>query len=118
MVNEREMLGEELVLDYLTSVKGAFYGWPYSYFGSMRAAEEGRATRSRREGDSAPLRAGGPMWRRSACSSCDFSGPLSRRAFITFHGSWNRTKFAGYKVVFVPFIDGQPSGAPRTCSPA
>jgi glucose/arabinose dehydrogenase len=117
VVNERDELGSDLVPDYLTSVKeGAFYGWPYSYFGQhvdervkpprpdlvasaiapdLRA---GRACRSARH----------DVLRRPAAPAA-----LQGRGVHRRHGSWNRRPFSGYKVVFVPFANGQPSGKPE-----
>ena len=117
VVNERDELGNDLVPDYLTSVNdGAFYGWPYSYYGAhvdtrVTAAAPGAGG----EGDRAGLRArpacrvAGPGVLRPA-SSCR---PRMRNgAFIGLHGSWNRDPHSGYKVVFVPFADGKPAGEP------
>jgi glucose/arabinose dehydrogenase len=114
VVNERDMLGDDLVPDYLTSVKeGAFYGWPYSYYGQI---EDPRKKGERPDlvakaippdyalgAHVAPL--GLHFYEGSA-----FPERYRNGAFVSLHGSWNRTRFAGYKVVFVPFKDGLPSG--------
>lgn len=114
VVNERDMLGDELVPDYLTSVKdGAFYGWPYSYYGQH---EDPRKKGERPDlvakaippdyslgAHVAPL--GLLFYTGSALPEKYRNG-----AFVSLHGSWNRTRFSGYKVVFVPFKDGMPSG--------
>ena len=114
VVNERDMLGDDLVPDYLTSVKdGAFYGWPYSYYGQI---EDPRKKGERPDlvakaippdfalgAHVAPL--GLHFYRGAALPERYRNG-----AFVSLHGSWNRTRFSGYKVVFVPFKDGQPSG--------
>jgi glucose/arabinose dehydrogenase len=114
VVNERDMLGDELVPDYLTSVKeGAFYGWPYSYFGSIEDP--------RKKGERPDLvaKAIPPDYSLGAhvaplglvfYTGSSFPAGFSNGAFIALHGSWNRSRFAGYKVVFVPFAQGRPSG--------
>lgn len=113
-VNERDELGDELVPDYLTSVQeGAFYGWPYSYFGQHEDP--------RRKGErpdlvkkavvpEVPL---GPHTASLGLAIYDgqaFPAKYQGGAFIGQHGSWNRSAFSGYKVVFVPFNNGKPSG--------
>ncbi len=114
VVNERDMLGDELVPDYLTSVKeGAFFGWPYSYYGQL---EDPRKKGERPDlvakaippdyalgAHVAPL--GVLFYQGTALPERYRNG-----AFVSLHGSWNRTRFSGYKVVFVPFASGQPSG--------
>ena len=115
-MNERDELGNDLVPDYLTSVKdGAFYGWPYSYFGQHvdKRVQPPRPDLVAKAiapdyalgAHVAPLglafseSARCPV-RRAACSSAQ-------------HGSWNRKPLSGYKVVFVPFLDGSPGRAGR-----
>lgn len=116
VVNERDELGSDLVPDYLTSVKdGAFYGWPYSYFGQnvdvrvqpprpdlvVKAVSPDYALGSHvaplgmafSEGNSLP-------------------SSLASGVFVGEHGSWNRKPLSGYKVVFVPFVGSKPSGKP------
>ena len=115
IANERDELGPDLVPDYLTSVQdGGFYGWPYSYYGQHLdpRVEPQRpdlvATR-----DCAGLcpelsrRAARPglVHRRRV-----FPRAISGGAFVGEHGSWDRSPFNGYKVVFVPFSGGKPSG--------
>jgi glucose/arabinose dehydrogenase len=115
VVNERDELGSDLVPDYLTSVKdGGFYGWPWSYWGQhvdsrieppqpdlvARALVPDYALGSH----VAPL---GLVF-----SDRRMPAPFAGGAFIGEHGSWNRRPLSGYKVVFVPFADGKPSGAP------
>jgi glucose/arabinose dehydrogenase len=114
VVNERDELGSDLVPDYMTSVKdGAFYGWPYSYYGQhvdprvkpqrpdlvAKAIPPDYALSSR----VAPLR-----------MAFDTANglPQSYRggAFVGEHGSWNHSPLNGYKVIFVPFSNGQPNG--------
>jgi glucose/arabinose dehydrogenase len=114
VVNERDELGPNLVPDYLTSVKdGGFYGWPYSYYGQhvdprvhpqrpdlvAKAIVPDYALSSH----VAPL---GLTFNSGSGLPAQYSGG----AFIGEHGSWNRREFNGYKVVFVPFSDGRPSG--------
>jgi glucose/arabinose dehydrogenase len=115
VVNERDMLGDELVPDYLTSVQeGAFYGWPFSYFGSIEDP--------RKKGERPDLvaKAIPPDFSLGAhvaplglvfYTGEAFPGRYRNGAFVALHGSWNRSRFAGYKVVFVPFAQGRPSAA-------
>jgi glucose/arabinose dehydrogenase len=117
VVNERDELGSDLVPDYLTSVKdGAFYGWPFSYYGQHVD------TRVKPQNPDAVAKAIVPdyaLGNHVAPLGLAFSGgtllPGQYRngAFIGEHGSWNRKPFSGYKVVFVPFADGKPTGQPR-----
>ncbi len=114
VANERDELGSDLVPDYLTSVQeGGFYGWPYSYYGQhvdervvpQRADLVAKAI--------APDYALGPHTASlGLASSLGTSLPaaFSNGMFIGQHGSWNRRPHSGYKVIFVPFADGKPSG--------
>jgi len=114
VVNERDELGPDLVPDYMTSVKdGAFYGWPYSYYGQhvdprvmpqrpdlvAKAIPPDYALSSH----VAPL---GLTFDTGDSLPAHYKGG----AFVGEHGSWDRDKLNGYKVVFVPFADGHPSG--------
>ena len=114
VVNERDELGPDLVPDYLTSVKdGAFYGWPYSYYGQhvdprvrpqrpdlvAKAIPPDYALSSH----VAPL---GMVFYTGTNLPAAFRGG----AFVGEHGSWDRPVLNGYKVVYVPFANGQPSG--------
>jgi len=115
-VNERDELGGDLVPDYMTPVReGAFYGWPYSYYG---AHVDTRVKPSRPELVQAavpPDYALGPHTASlGLASSRGTTLPLQFRdgLFIGQHGSWNRKPRSGYKVIFVPFAGGKPSGAP------
>lgn len=114
VVNERDELGPDLVPDYLTSVKeGAFYGWPYAYWGQnvdrrVQPQDDAKVKASvvpdfALPSHSAPL--GLSFVQRGA-----FTAPFVDGAFIGLHGSWNRNPPVGYKVVFVPFTNGRPSG--------
>jgi glucose/arabinose dehydrogenase len=116
VVNERDEIGSDLVPDYLTSVKdGGFYGWPYSYWG-QHVDERVKPPRPDLVAKAiVPDYALGPH---VAAFGLVFyeSDLLPHRyaggAFIGEHGSWNRRPRSGYKVVFVPFADGRPTGAP------
>ncbi len=114
VVNERDELGDELVPDYLTSVKeGAFYGWPYAYFGQH---VDPRRKGERPDLVEKALMPDLPLGAHTSSLGLEFyngnSFPEKYRngAFVGQHGSWNRSAFAGYKVIFVPFRNGRPSG--------
>jgi len=113
-VNERDHLGDELVPDFLTSVRdGAFYGWPYAYFG---AHEDPRRRGERPDLVARAVVPDVALDAHVAPLGLAFYGraqfPKAYRggAFIALHGSWNRSSFAGYKVVHVPFANGRPAG--------
>ncbi|MDR5783727.1 sorbosone dehydrogenase family protein [Caballeronia sp. LZ065] len=117
VVNERDELGNELVPDYLTSVKdGAFYGWPYSYYG-QHVDERVKPQRADLvQSAILPDYAVGAHTASLGLTFYDGSAFPERYrngAFIGQHGSWNRKPRSGYKVVFVPFQDGKPSGPPE-----
>ncbi|GAB3862178.1 sorbosone dehydrogenase family protein [Hymenobacter terrigena] len=112
VVNERDELGDELVPDYFTSVtEGGFYGWPYSYYGQN---EEPRRKNERPDLIKKALVPDVSLGAHVAALGLAFydkdAFPARYRngAFIGEHGSWNRTQFSGYKVVFVPFANGKP----------
>jgi len=117
VVNERDELGNDLVPDYMTSVKdGAFYGWPYSYFGQHVD------TRVQPQRPDLVAKAIAPDYALGAHTASLgltfntgslFPQAMAGGAFIGQHGSWNRKPRAGYKVIFVPFTDGKPSGKPQ-----
>ena len=116
-VNERDELGDELVPDYLTSVReGGFYGWPYAYYGPH---EDPRRKHERPDLVSKTLVPDVPLGSHTASlglafyAQTAFPAKYHNGAFIGQHGSWNRTVFSGYKVVFVPFANGKPSGPPE-----
>ena len=116
-VNERDEIGDDLVPDYMTAVKdGAYYCWPYSYFGQH---VDVRVTPSRPdlvEKAIAPDYALGAHTASLglAFNALDGLGPEYRNgAFVGQHGSWNRKPHSGYKVVFIPFANGNPSGGPK-----
>lgn len=117
-VNERDNLGDDLVPDYMTSVKkDGFYGWPYSYFGQHPDP--------RMKDDPKP-----ELVAKAIVPDVDlgshtaslglafnkgnaFPDKYKNGAFVGQHGSWNRSEFVGYKVIFVPFKDGKPNGKPE-----
>jgi glucose/arabinose dehydrogenase len=114
-VNERDELGSDLVPDYMTSVKdGGFYGWPYSYYGQH---VDDRVTPQRPDLVATAIPPDYALGAHTASLGLTFSGdaklptPFSNGVFIGQHGSWNRDPASGYKVVFVPFAGGKPSGA-------
>ncbi len=116
VVNERDELGSDLVPDYLTSVRdGAFYGWPYSYFGSHVDTRVKPQRPDLVAKAIAPDYALGPH---TASLGLAYSPgtpqliPFGPGMFVGQHGSWNRTPRSGYKVIFVPFAGGKPSGEP------
>ncbi|WP_239576553.1 PQQ-dependent sugar dehydrogenase [Archangium primigenium] len=117
VVNERDKLGDDLVPDYLTGVKeGGFYGWPFAYFGPN---EDPRLAGQRPDLVQKTLVPDVALGSHTASLGLAFykgqAFPEKYRggAFIGQHGSWNRSEIVGYKVVFVPFKDGRPSGAPE-----
>jgi glucose/arabinose dehydrogenase len=117
VVNERDALGDDLVPDYLTSVReGAFYGWPYSYFGQNEDPRKKGERPDRVAKAVVPDLAIGAHTASMGLTFYDASAfPQRYRggAFIGQHGSWNRSRFAGYEVIFVPFQAGRPSGPPE-----
>jgi glucose/arabinose dehydrogenase len=116
VVNERDELGSDLVPDYLTSVReGGFYGWPYSYYG---AHVDTRVSPPRPDLVSKAIKPDyalgshvAPLGMAFADGAALGSG-FASGAFVGQHGSWNRNPPSGYKVVFVPFSGGKPSGMP------
>ncbi|MBO9652242.1 MAG: sorbosone dehydrogenase family protein [Variovorax sp.] len=116
VVNERDELGSDLVPDYLTSVEdGAFYGWPWSYYGNH---VDTRVEPQRPDMVAKAVVPDYALGSHRAPLGIAFSSPrgmppqFANGAFIGEHGSWNRKPMAGYKVVFVPFDNGRPSGQP------
>jgi glucose/arabinose dehydrogenase len=117
VVNERDELGDNLVPDYLTSVKdGGFYGWPYSYYGQH---VDTRVSPQRPDLVAKAIAPDYALGGHTASLGLVFDrGPLfpdryKNGAFIGQHGSWNRSVYAGYKVIFVPFSGGKPNGPPQ-----
>jgi glucose/arabinose dehydrogenase len=116
-VNERDELGNDLVPDYMTSVRdGGFYGWPYSYYGQTVDA------RVRPQNPALVATALAPDYALGAHTASlgltfyegsAFPSAYRNGAFVGQHGSWNRSPRAGYKVIFVPFAQGRPAGPPQ-----
>ncbi len=116
VVNERDEIGSDLVPDYMTSVKeGGFYGWPYSYFGQHVDKRVKPTDGALVEKAIVPDYALGPHTASLGLAYSDSNSlpaGYQRGMFVGQHGSWNRKPRSGYKVVFVPFVDGTPSGKP------
>lgn len=116
VVNERDEIGSDLVPDYMTSVRdGAFYGWPYSYFGRHVDERVKPPRPDLVEQALVPDYALGPHT--ASLGLCNSEGarlpsPFKGGMFIGQHGSWNRKPHSGYKVIFVPFAKGRPSAPP------
>ncbi len=117
VVNERDALGDDLVPDYLTSVKdGAFYGWPYSYYGQR---VDVRVKPPRPDLVASAIAPDYALGSHTASlglafyTATAFPEKYLNGAFIGQHGSWNRSVRSGYKVIFVPFASGQPNGPPE-----
>ena len=116
VVNERDEIGSDLVPDYFTSVReGGFYGWPYSYYGQH---VDQRVKPPRPDLVAQAIVPDYALGAHVAALGLAFAegaqlGPqFASGAFIGQHGSWNRKPLSGYKVVFVPFANGRPSGTP------
>lgn len=116
VVNERDEIGPQLVPDYLTSVReGAFYGWPYSYWGKNldpRVRPQKPDLVARAVAPDYALGAHVAALGLSFATGGGFGGRFAEGAFVGEHGSWNRQDPAGYKVVWVPFAGGRPAGPP------
>ncbi|WP_149206203.1 PQQ-dependent sugar dehydrogenase [Flavobacterium johnsoniae] len=116
-VNERDELGDDLVPDYITSVKrDGFYGWPYSYFGSIpdpRMKGERKDLVEKAIVPDVPVGAHTASLGLAFYTKDAFPAKYKNGVFVGQHGSWNRSKISGYKVLFVPFKDGKPSGKPE-----
>ncbi len=115
VVNERDGIGDETPPDYLTSVRdGGFYGWPYCYWGQTvddRVPQDAHAVASALQPDYA---LGGHTASLGLCWVPAGTLPgFPEGMAIGQHGSWNRSTLSGYKLVFVPFENGRPSGPPR-----
>jgi glucose/arabinose dehydrogenase len=116
-VNERDELGDELVPDYVTSVKrDGFYGWPYSYYGNNldpRMKGERKDLAAKSIVPDVPVGAHTASLGLAFYNKEAFPAKYKNGIFVGQHGSWNRAKISGYKVVFVPFANGKPSGKPE-----
>ncbi|HUF82726.1 MAG TPA: sorbosone dehydrogenase family protein [Burkholderiales bacterium] len=116
VVNERDEIGSDLVPDYLTSVKeGAFYGWPYSYFG-QHVDERAQPPRPDLVAQAVKpdyaLGAHVAPLGLAASEGSMLPAPFANGMFVGQHGSWNRRPPSGYNVIFIPFSGGRPSGPP------
>ena len=116
-VNERDELGNDLVPDYMTSVRdGGFYGWPYSYFGQHL---DSRVDPQRPDLVAKAIAPDYALGAHTASLGLTFNTgqlfppEMAGGAFVGQHGSWNRKPRAGYKVIFVPFANGMPAGKPE-----
>jgi glucose/arabinose dehydrogenase len=116
-VNERDELGNDLVPDYMTSVQdGGFYGWPYSYFGQhvdVRVSPQRADLVAKAIVPDYALGAHTASLGLTFNTGNLFAPEMAGGAFVGQHGSWNRKPRAGYKVIFVPFANGKPSGPPQ-----
>ncbi|MGE0240692.1 MAG: sorbosone dehydrogenase family protein [Parvibaculaceae bacterium] len=117
VVNERDEIGSDLVPDYMTSVQdGGFYGWPYSYFGQH---VDVRVEPQKPELVARAIKPDYALGPHTASLGLTFNtgdrfgAAFKNGAFIGQHGSWNRMPRSGYKVIFVPFTAGKPSGPPQ-----
>lgn len=115
-VNERDELGSDLVPDFLTSVQeDGFYGWPYSYFGQH---VDQRVKPQRPDLVAKAIVPDYALGTHTACLGLASSrgsalnGRFANGMFVGQHGSWNREPPSGYKIIFVPFHQGKPDGAP------
>src|ERR1700730_6145663 len=117
VVNERDELGNDLVPDYMTSVKdGGFYGWPYSYYGQhvdVRVQPQRPELVAKAIAPDYALGAHTASLGLAFNTGKLFPPEMTNGAFVGQHGSWNRKPRAGYKVIFVPFTNGMPSGKPQ-----
>ncbi|MEQ9639836.1 MAG: sorbosone dehydrogenase family protein [Alphaproteobacteria bacterium] len=116
-VNERDELGSDLVPDYMTKVHGGgFYGWPWSYFGDHVDA---RVEPQRPDMVAKAIKPDYALGPHTASLGLSFAAGnklparFASGAFVSQHGSWNRDPPSGYKVIFVPFAEGQPAGRPE-----
>jgi glucose/arabinose dehydrogenase len=116
VVNERDELGSDLVPDYMTSVvDGGFYGWPYSYWGKN---VDRRVEPQRPELVATAITPDYALGAHTASlglayyETGELPAPFQGGMFVGQHGSWNRSQYSGYKVIFVPFRDGRPNGNP------
>ena len=116
VANERDEIGSDLVPDYLTSVRdGAFYGWPFSYYGQNVDARVQPPHPDMVVKAIAPDYALGPHTASlglAASQGASLPAAFGNGMFVGQHGSWNRRPHSGYKVIFVPFVDGKPQGEP------
>jgi glucose/arabinose dehydrogenase len=116
-VNERDKLGNQLVPDYITSVKrNGFYGWPYSYYGQIpdpRMEGKGEELVEKAIVPDVPVGNHTASLGLAFYDGEQFPEKYRNGAFVGQHGSWNRAELSGYKVLFVPFENGKPAGEPE-----
>jgi len=116
-VNERDYLGDNLVPDYLTSVKpGGFYGWPYVYFGQHPDPRVKFKQPDQVKHTIVPdvdLGSHTASLGLAFYTGTKFPAAYRGGAFVAQHGSFNRSELSGYKVLFIPFKNGRPTGKPR-----
>ncbi|UII23911.1 PQQ-dependent sugar dehydrogenase [Fulvivirga ligni] len=116
-VNERDELGDNLVPDYVTSVKqGGFYGWPYAYFGTNkdpRMADKAPEMVAQSIIPDVAVGAHTASLGLAFYDQASFPAKYKNGAFVGQHGSWNRSTLNGYRVLFIPFKNGKPSGPPE-----
>lgn len=117
IVNERDEIGDDLVPDYMTSVKEkGFYGWPYSYFGQH---VDHRVMPQRPDLVEKAIKPDYALGAHVAAlgllfyTGANLPGQYKGGAFVSEHGSWDRSPLSGYQIVYVPFANGMPSGAPQ-----
>ena len=115
-VNERDEIGSDLVPDYMTAVRdGGFYGWPYSYYGRHvddRVKPQRPDLVAKAIVPDYALGAHTASLGLASATGNTLPGPFAEGMFVGQHGSWNRNPRSGYKVIFVPFRSGKPSGPP------
>jgi glucose/arabinose dehydrogenase len=116
-VIERDGLGDDLPPDYITHVQQrGFYGWPWAYFGThpepRHNGQHSELVQKTITPDVALPAHNSPL-DFAFYTGTQFPADYRGGAFVTLHGTWNRSQRAGYKVVYVPFLNGRPSGAPK-----
>lgn len=113
-VNERDGLGDHLVPDYITRVReGGFYGWPWFYIGKNQDPKHVGKKAELADKIIVPdvlLQSHSASLCMTFCTSKQFPARYQNGAFAAEHGSWNRAKRTGYKIIFIPFQDGKPTG--------
>jgi glucose/arabinose dehydrogenase len=115
-VNERDALGSDLVPDYMTAIRdGGFYGWPFSYFGQHvddRVTPQQPSLVARATAPDYALGAHTASLGLAITARSGLPAPFTTGTFVGQHGSWNRRPPSGYRVIFIPFENGRPSGEP------
>jgi len=116
VVNERDEIGSDLVPDYLTSVQeNGFYGWPYSYYGQhvdQRVQPQNPELVAKAIKPDYALGAHTASLGLADAKGNHLGAQYAQGMFIGQHGSWNRRPYSGYRVIFIPFAGGKPSGKP------